>query len=65
MNKEILQILKNYNALAEDILDVKIDVRIGNSEFRQANIKDRLELLREEWFKATEEIEELGYDITN
>ena len=58
MNLEIMQILRNYSSLVEDILESKIEVRIGNGKVREATEKDKLELLREEWFQVVEEIGE-------
>jgi hypothetical protein len=64
MDKKVIEILKGFDNLATDIMEMQVKIRIGDGPYREASDMDRLELLREEWFKVSEELHELGIDVT-
>lgn len=63
MDEQIIEILREYDNLVLDITEMAMKVRINDGPFRDATEFDRLELLRGEWFKVTEKLSELGYEI--
>lgn len=63
MNKKALEVLREFDNLVLDIMEMPLKVRIDDSPFREATDYDRLELLREEWFKVTAELEKLGEKV--
>jgi len=63
MNKQVIEILRNYDTLVLDITEMALKVRINDGPFNDATDLDKLEFLREEWFTVTEKLSELGYEI--
>lgn len=63
MDEQIIEILRKYDNLVLDITEITMLVRVNDGPFRVATELDRLEFLREEWFKVTEKLNELGYEI--
>lgn len=64
MENQVIEILREYDNLVLDINEMTLKVRINDAPFREATETDRLEFLREEWFKVTERLDELGYNVS-
>jgi len=63
MNEEVIRILKEYDNLILEITEMSIKVRVNDSPFRDATDTDKLEFIREEWFKISSKLSDLGYEV--
>lgn len=64
LNKQVMEILKDFDNTVLDISEMQMKVRSGDAPFRDATETDKLDFLKEEWFRVVEKLNELGYDIT-
>jgi len=63
IDKQIIKTLKEFNEIVNANLTTVTEYNGNNIVTRKATDQDRVEFIKDEWYKVTELLDEMGIDI--